>query len=95
MWKQISSIIKFSGSVVRVNGIDLLIACRLWPGRAEAVVGPEQRRNVRVLRGQGGVVPDEALDKVLVWSDAGRLRKVLGKQRKCIRDQPQYPIQEI
>ena len=73
---------KFSGSDVRVTAINLLIACRLWPGVAEAVVGPEQRRYVGVLRGQGGVVSDEALDEVLVRRDAGRLRQVLGKNKQ-------------
>ena len=75
---------KFSGSDVRVTAINLLIACWLWPGVAEAVVGPEQRRYVGVLRGQGGVVSDEALDEILVRRDAGRLRQVLDKTNRLL-----------
>ena len=57
-----------------------LVACSLRPGVAEAVVGAEQRRYVRVLGGEGGVVSYDALDQVLVRRYAGRLGQVLGRK---------------
>ena len=62
-----------------VSAINLLVSCALWPGVAEAAVGAEQWRYVRVLGGEGGVVPHDAPNQLLVWGYAGRLGQVLGK----------------
>ena len=62
-----------------VSAINLLVSCALWPGVAEAAVGAEQWRYVRVLGGEGGVVPHDTPNQLLVWGYAGRLGQVLGK----------------
>ena len=66
-------------SLLFVHAVNLLVSCALWPGVAEAAVGAEQWRYVRVLGSKGGVVPHDAPNQLLVRGYAGRLGQVLDK----------------